>query len=747
MTEPDRPGPGGRVTALALAGLLAMLGAGLRMHPAWADEDQPPPQGVEEPAPVVQLPPVVIEAPRVEGGPAGLPPSRNVTALRREVLTFDVPAAVSIRERADLTRRRMIRSAPDALRALPGVLIQKTAPGQSSPFIRGWTAYHNLMLIDGVRLNHSAMRSGPNQYWSTVDPYTIGRMELVRGPHSVLYGSDAVGGTVNVITPQRLCYSTGSDVDARFHGRVASAEHMGGGRIELEGNHGRRFGWFGGITARTFGDIVSGGGRLPGTGDWREIAGDLRLDYRASSTWRFTLAGQHMDQDDVPRTEQTVDSVSFAGTTVGSELRRDHDQERTLVYGRAHYEGGGFVDRGHATLSWHRHVEERDRLRTMDRQDLQGFEVNQIGIQVQGESCTRYGRFTFGAEWYHDDVDSFRRNFIGGVDQGPVIQGPVGDDATYDLAGVYVQGAWDWGRWSVVAGARFNYAAADAKRVDNPAVAGSDPTTPGNIIRVDNEWTNLVGSLRAMYRINRRWHAYGGISQAFRAPTLHDLTSLDSTSVVESPSPDLDAEDFVQFEAGLKTQQRRVTADAAVWYTLIDDAIIRSPTGALIMGTPEVRKDNIGDGYAWGVEVSAAWQLHPWWTVYGNAGWMDSAVKEFDAVSGGLVDSPLSRNNPFHGLLGLRLEPRDARGWLACEWEFADKADELSLRDQGDRRRIPPGGTPSWSVVSIRGGLSFGNGSSLTLAIENLFDENHRIHGSGQNEPGTNLVVGWVLEW
>ena len=734
---------------VALA-LLAWAGAPLPWPPslglraAHAEEE---PGGGDDAPPVESLDPVLIEAPRVEGGRADAPAARSTTALRRELLAFDVPAAVSIREGADITRRRLVRSAPEALRALPGVLIQKTAPGQSSPFIRGFTAYHNLLLIDGVRLNHSAMRSGPNQYWSTVDPYTIGRLEVVRGPHSVLYGSDAVGGTVNVLTGRRMCYSSGTDVDARLYGRAASAEHMGGARLEFEGNHGQRFGWFGGVTARTFGNIVSGAGELPGTGDWHEAAGDLRFDYHLSRSWSLTLAGQHMSQDDVPRTERTIFSVPYAGTSVGSELRRDHDQERTLVYARANYHGGGAIERGHATLSWQRHDEERDRLRTGDRQDLQGFTLQQVGVSLQGESRTRIGHLTYGAEWYHDEVDSFRRNFVGGVQGTPVIQGPVGDDATYDLVGVYVQDEWHWGCWDFFAGLRFNYAAADAKRVDNPAVAGSDPTTPGNIIRVKNDWTNLVGSLKTQYRINARWHAYGGVSQAFRAPTLHDLTSLDSTSVVETPAPDLEAEEYVQFEAGLKTQQRRVTAEAAAWYTLIDNAIVRSPTGVLIMGVPEVRKDNIGDGHAWGLEASAAWRFSSAWTVYGNAGWMDSEVKEFDAASGALVDSPLSRQSPFHSLLGLRLEPRTSRGWLSFEWEYAAKADQLSLRDKSDTRRIPPGGTPSWNVVNLRGGIEFGTGSSVTLAIENLFDRNYRIHGSGQNETGINLVLGFVLEW
>ncbi len=722
--------------------ILAALCLALLAPAARADDDpQPSPATIE----IEELPGIDIVAPRVEGSSDSAGRASTVTVLRRDALVFDVPSAVSVRDRDELINRRMVRSMPDALRALPGVLIQKTAPGQGSPFIRGFTAYHNLLLVDGVRLNHSAMRSGPNQYWSTIDPYTMGRLEVVRGPHSVLYGSDAVGGTVNVLSNRRTDFSQWFDWDTRVMGRVASGERSGGGRIEFEGNRGR-LGWFGGISGRSFGDIESGAGRLPGTGDWHEFGADLRFDHHFSRAWTFTLAGQQFTQDDVPRTERTIFAVPYAGTSVGSELRRDHDQDRTLIYARANYHGGGYISKGHATLSWHRHQEERDRLRTADRQDLSGFENNQIGLAVQMESRTRIGRFTYGAEWYHDEVDSFRRNFVGGVEGTPGIQGPVGDDASYDLIGVYVQDHWSYGRWDLIAGLRFNYARAEANRVDNPAVPGSDPSTPGNIIKVENDWTKLVGSLKAMYRINKRWRAYGGVSQGFRAPTLHDLTSLDSTSVVETPSPDLEAEDYVQFELGAKTEQRRFSADAAVWYTLIDNAIIRSPTGVLIGGVPEVRKDNIGDGWAWGVEASAAFRMNSWWTAYGNLGWMDSEVKEFDAATGALVDSPLSRNNPFHSLLGLRLEPQQSRGWLTFEWEYADKADQLSLRDKSDTRRIPPGGTPSWSIVNIRGGFRFGEKSSLSLAIENLFDENYRTHGSGQNEPGRSLVFGFTLE-
>ncbi|HOW98651.1 MAG TPA: TonB-dependent receptor plug domain-containing protein, partial [Kiritimatiellia bacterium] len=95
------------------------------------------------------------------------------------------------------TTRQGLRTTPDLLKGLPSAMIQKTSTGQGSPFLRGFTGFRTLCLIEGIRLNNSVFRDGPNQYWNTVDPLSIARSEVVMGPGSVMYGSDAVGGTMN----------------------------------------------------------------------------------------------------------------------------------------------------------------------------------------------------------------------------------------------------------------------------------------------------------------------------------------------------------------------------------------------------------------------------------------------------------------------------------------------------------------------------------------------------------------------
>jgi hemoglobin/transferrin/lactoferrin receptor protein len=154
-----------------------------------------------------------------------------------------------------------------------------------------------------------------------------------------------------------------------------------------------------------------------------------------------------------------------------------------------------------------------------------------------------------------------------------------------------------------------------------------------------------------------------------------------------------------------------------------------------------VRKDNIGDGYVWGFEVEAAWRFSPCWTTFGNVSWMDGEVDQLD-TNLNEVREDFDRLMPLTTLLGLRFEPPNGRFWAQAEWVHAEKADRLSLQNETDTQRIPPGGTPGYDVFNVRAGYRVLRGVDVLLSIENLTDENYRIHGSGVNEPGLNLVFG-----
>jgi hemoglobin/transferrin/lactoferrin receptor protein len=653
-----------------------------------------------------------------------------VTASRVEELAFLSPYTVRTID-DNRIRRANFRYVPDIFREIPGTLVQKTAYGQGSPYIRGFTGYRNLFMVDGVRLNNAVFRDGPNQYWATVDSFSISRMEVVLGPSSVLYGSDAVGGTVNALTRGPTGYKVDQSVNGDLRYRYAHGEdsHILGAHVDAA--LGSQGGLLIGGSKKKFADITSGGGELPNTG-YDEWTLDAKLIYEMNSRLTLTAAHSQVHQDEVPRTHRTIYSQSYAGTTVGTELRRDLDQDRMLTYVRVEANQDREWENWAFTLFHHRQEEERDRLRTRDRQDLQGVEVNTLGFSLVGNlSTTRFGAFTAGADWAHDKVDSWSS-------RNP-IQGPVADDSSYDWAGVFLQN-----RYAISAdvdttvGLRLAYFRADAGKISDPV--------DGSQYSYQQDWTEPVANLRLGWTaMPEKLRLYAGISQGFRAPNLSDLTRFDSarSDEFEIPATDLDPEQYVQYELGARYRTPALVLEGAVYYTDIKDQIQRLLTGNVNEeGENEVTKANVGDGDIYGLELKASWLFAEQWLAYGHFAWLDGRISTEAQVGSPPLEDYHSRMMPTNYRLGVRYESEGTRRWWAeSEVVVVEKADRLSLRDLGDTQRIPPGGTPGYTLWHVRGGVELTDHMVLDLALENLLDENYRVHGSGQNEPGRNFVV------
>ncbi len=661
-----------------------------------------------------------------------------VTATRSETEMFRAPYAAYVLRVNDFRTNRMYRTTARALQDVPGVMVQKTAHAQGSPYIRGFTGFRNVMLVDGIRLNNSIFRDGPNQYWNLIDPYTIDRLEVVKGPSSVLYGSDAIGGTVNAIL-RRPEVTDAAGWYRQLYGRVATAERSYVGRAEINASDGKRLAILTGGTWRDYGDIDGGGGvGVQDRTGYGVCSGDLRLEYMPDKDTTWTFAHYQLYEDDAWRTHKTVHGISWEGATVGGEKRRVLDEGHTLTYGRySRRNMGSFIDAVEITASVQTLRETRFRDRSGGRVDHQGVDVITYGLGMQFETPSPIGRWTYGFEWYHDRVDSYATK--NGAGQ---IQGPVGDDAVYDLLGVYVQDRAPLGeRLELIIGGRYTYARADADKV-------KDPDT-GERIGITEDWESLVGSARLSWFVDpdEHWNVFGGVSQGFRAPNLSDLTRLDTarSNEIETPSPGLDPERFISYEAGVKTKYENVSAQAAYFYTDIRDMIVRTPTGRIVDGNNEVTKNNAGDGYVQGVELSGTWRFRPQWTVFGQFAWTDGEVDTFPTSEPVTRGEPISRLMPPTGQAGLRWDHPNDRLWVETRVTAACKADDLSTRDRSDTQRIPPGGTPGYVTVDIHGGWKVTEGLDVWAGLENLTNTGYRVHGSGVNEPGISFIAG--MKW
>ncbi|MCO4748028.1 MAG: TonB-dependent receptor plug domain-containing protein, partial [Proteobacteria bacterium] len=148
-------------------------------------------------------------------------PDVVVTGTRVEQDPHDVARSITVIEEQDPTDRDL----PELLEQAPGVHMQLTNRGSGAPFLRGQVGPQNLVLVDGLAHNLSTYRTGPNQYLAVVDPFGD-RIEIVRGPSSVLYGNGAMGGVIHV---QSQPIGTGARL--RATGTAASADASAGGRF------------------------------------------------------------------------------------------------------------------------------------------------------------------------------------------------------------------------------------------------------------------------------------------------------------------------------------------------------------------------------------------------------------------------------------------------------------------------------------------------------------------------------------
>ena len=640
-----------------------------------------------------------------------------VSATRTPRADLETPRFTSRLAGEEIVRRQA-RTTPEAIQEEPGILVQETNLGGGSPFIRGLTGNQILVLIDGVRVNNAAFsRFGPNQYLNTIDPFSLESIEVVRGPNSLQYGSDAIGGVVAMRTRARDPSADGAAMAHEIETflRYGSAAREKTVAVRGEGSS-ERWSAAGGFLLQDFEDLR--GGRDTGvqspTG-YDAGAGDLKIGWRAGEDHVLTAAYQIFQANHVPRTDRI---------TSGANLVYEFDpQRRQLAYLKWDGRFDGALDEAHATVSYHRQEEGRTEVRASAPDTTRRLEdaVDTLGGSAHAVKRLGNHRVTAGFEVYDDTVSSSRVDTTTG--QPPQERaGRLPDGSGYTSLGVYAQDEVDIGeRVSLIGGLRWSYFEWDAVL--------TDPAGPFSGSADDVTW-QLGATVLAADGIR----PYASVATGFRAPNLDDLTIRDSFGGgIEVPNSELDPESSVNYELGVKVRRDGFRVTAAGFYTDLQDLIQRVPTGGTVDGEPEFTRENVGEARLYGFEMEAAWRIPATrWTLAGNLAW----ARGDDRTTG----TPLTRIPPLLGRLGLRYDDAGGHWYAEGFTRFADRQDRLSPSDIADPR-VPEGGTPGWATFNLRGGITVTDRIRVEAALENLFDLSYRLHGSGIDAPGTNFVL------
>ncbi len=674
------------------------------------------------------------------GGIASNPTGLN-SVFRSETDLFNTPQLGTIIDRDDLDRRQattMFR----ALQQEVGVTLQQTGNGQLSPFIRGLTGQQILVLVDGIRMNTSILRPGPNQYAATIDPGTIERIEVIRGSESALWGSDAIGGVINVVTrsadPLR-----GNYLSPEFSQFYSTAEASSYTRTGFSGWYGAT-GIIGGISYLDTGNLDRGGdfGRQPGT-DYQQYAADIKLQRMLSENHLLTVALQHFEQEDLKRSDRFLPFVLGPAPDGSVPTQRPtvfDPQQRDLIYGRLEGllpDDVFFADAYSVTLSGQRTKEGSvvDRYASNNpgalptRREIGEFDDIGWGTILSAvKDMDDYGKLSYGIDFYDESIDSERVRINNPTLPGatPTVDDPqYPDDSEADRVGAYLS-------WYVPLTERLD--ATTSVRYENINISGTpdfDTLGPMFFKRTYQDW---IGSIGLSYLLTDEVRLVGGVYEGFRAPTIDDLTA-NKTSLQNNVSVPLvgnlaaEPEHSYTYEVGLKYNYDRFRFQAIEYWTDFESFLSRETIGGVDFLTNQT-------AYLNGTELNGEYLFSPNVALYGNFAYAYGQITS--------SDEPITRIPPLQGILGLRFTEPAARAYFDVFTWMVDRADRYNQTNLSDVRFIP-GGTPGYATLNMRTGRVFGskNQHQVSLSLENITDKYYRVLGSGVDGQGFNAIFGY----
>ncbi len=680
------------------------------------------------------------------------PENLIVTGTRLTKEPFEQPYAFYRVTMEDLDAR-IGRVALDRMNYGAGVFVQRTAPNQASPFIRGLTGEQSLLMLDGIRLSHAFMRPGPNQYAALVPDLGLSSVDVILGSSSTVNGSDGLTGGLDFrLAPAGRGIESGQAVWGKT--RIDS-----GNGVTLEaGLDGASGNWAYSVEVgsssyherdggKNFEDHVFGlndDDEIPNT-DYDEYSAGLRLSYSGMEDHLLELSAGHKRQEDAPRPDGY-----FENTGRADRIYRFFDPQ-TFSY--LHLKdfwnvGSSVIDRLDTKLWWHQHSEDqfrssfRDQGTANERIRRREYDntLDALGIDVQAKTLlgARH-ELTWGGTYISESTDNAYREFrtpAGSTDLSLLAphspenwsnNTTVSDGSSYDSLGLFLQDDWRLSdRLSLLVGIRYSY-------------------YEWSFGDVEGDTDDITGNIRALWSMGDNHRLFAGVSRGFRAPNLTNLDGVVDRGSSGNPAtgnPNLDPEISYTYEAGWKWRNGENSFQLTLFRTVIDDFIQPDFSASPAVTTNVEGADLYGFESAWnyGFEIGAQQRL----AIVGSVSMLD-ATRDIPEADGSTFEDNISRANRFYGNLGLEYEfRRNWSGLAQVRWHdtYDDVATHPSDSDANDVRLTvagnPDGSMPGFGIVDLVFGWK-GDRQSVSVFVENLNDKTYREPGSGVDGVGRNV--------
>jgi len=627
----------------------------------------------------------------------------SITVTSRNIKTVSINSPYSISGITGNTiRSGNFRTTPEALMGNSGVFIQKTNHGGGSAFLRGLTGNQILLLVDGIRFNNATFRYGPNQYLNSIDIFTIDKIEVGHGTGSVEYGSDALGGVINLLTKDPKFTTGKSSIQANVSGKFISEGMEKSSRAELKYAN-KNVALLTGLTHRNFGNLIGGvdiGDQMPS--GYKENGIDIKLKMKLNKTLLLTYGSQFLQQNNVPVYHKVV--------LENFKINEIELQQRKLNYIRLlqktnRRQFSEIILTASIQNSLEKRVSQKNGSLLLKREQ---DEINTLGLS--GEVISRISTdwiINSGIDVYRDQVFSAasEQNISNQIISSK--RGLYPNDAHYLNQSIFSLHHIRLNKFNIETGIRYNLFKINIY-----------DSSLGN---VENKPSALVGNFGATYHINQFHHISATISNGYRAPNIDDLGTLGIVDFrYEIPTNNLKPEKSVYTEIGYKIQHAKWNFNLHLFYMKLKNLITRVKLdNTVINGYNGYKKENVETSHIKGIEGIANIALNKYWTFKFNA--------TYTYGQNDTKNEPMRRTPPFFGTSSIKWEKHKVQ--LSLAHQFAGEQIRLAQGDKDDNR-IGVNGTPAWNILNFSSGIQFKK-ITLHAGIQNIMNEKYKTHGSG----------------
>lgn len=666
------------------------------------------------------------------------------------------------------------QTSADLLQNSGKVFVQKSQLGGGSPMIRGFSTNRLVISVDGVRMNNAIFRGGNLQNVISIDPFTIKNTEIIFGPGSVIYGSDAIGGVMNFYTQTPELVKNDSLAvygGANYRFSSANLESTMNAKVGFGKN---KWAALTNLTYSSFQDLVMGSHgpdsylrntvvrvrngidelvanenprkQVP-TG-YDQINFMQKIRFRPNSKWDVRSGIFYSETSDYSRYDRLI-----RPTSDGMGLRSAEwfygPQKWFMGNVQVNKKGNGKLNDGLKLTTAYQRFEESRNNRDFQEVTLNSTKekVDAFNVNIDFENKKKGDfRLYYGGEYIFNRVrsESTNRDVIANVIEDAPTRYPNGS-VWQSLAGYANSEYRAKPNFTLMSGLRYSHVWIDA------LFDQTFYSFPFN--EADLSTGALTGSLGFSWFPKSDLQVTFNGSTGFRAPNIDDIGKIfdSEPGTVVVPNPNLEPEYAYNVELGMqKNFEDKVVLKGATYYTYLVDALVRRDFSfngnSEIVYQGELSRvqaiQNAARAYVYGFELGMEAFLSDHWSLSSNLTITQGIEEEADGT-----DTPARHAAPTFGDFHVIWKNQKFKADIFLNYNGELAFDELAISEiakdfiyASDSNGNPY--SPSWYTLNFRTQYKFSSKVVASLNLENFTDQRYLTYSSGIVAPGVNLVVG-----